>query len=150
MTLQKQDMSIEVDMHFIKTGLDTHRLIFFQKGGPNEQKNHFIVGQYSPVIPQEMWECMHQIAQECAGYFVKSESESNLPHCKTSIHSKVNSQPSTVPGSLYRIKTMSSIKCPQLSCILYKMRVINLLTHQYMIFSPQRSSEWICLRQVDI
>ena len=48
------------------------------------------MGQYSPFIPQEMWECMHQIAQECAGYFVKSESESNLPHCKTSIHSKVN------------------------------------------------------------
>ena len=28
MTVQKQDMSIEVDIHFIRTGLDTHRLIF--------------------------------------------------------------------------------------------------------------------------
>ena len=29
MTLQKQEMSIEVDIHFIRTGLDTHRLIFY-------------------------------------------------------------------------------------------------------------------------
>ena len=36
------------------------------------------MGQYSPVIPQEFWECMHQITQECAGYFVKSAGHSSI------------------------------------------------------------------------
>ena len=41
---------------------------------------------------------------------------------------------------------LSSIKCPQFSYILYKMRVVNLVIHQYMILSPQISSEWIFFR----
>ena len=49
----------------------------------------------------------------------KVVSESNLPHCKTSIHSKVNSQPSTAPGSLYSIKTSVLYKMP--SIVIYSL-----------------------------
>ena len=111
----------KVEIHFRKR-LDTHRLILL----------------FYWTISSKLKTPQIQV--------LSIELESDLPHCKTSIHSKVNAQPSTAPVSLYRIKTMSSIKCPQLSCILNKMSQINLVTHQYMILSPQRSSEWICLR----
>ena len=44
MTLQKQDMSIEVDIHFIRTGLDTHRLIFLERWAEFLTKKSFYSG----------------------------------------------------------------------------------------------------------